>query len=49
MKNAVTQLYALQPSSAGAVATDGGRPADDLLAGIAGAEWHRITAEFFLT
>jgi glycine cleavage system H protein len=49
MKDAVTRLYARQPAFAGAVAADGGRPVDDLLAGIPGAEWHRITAEFFLT
>jgi len=48
MKDAVTRLYARQPALAGAVAADGGRPVDDLLAGIPGAEWHRITAEFFL-
>jgi glycine cleavage system H protein len=49
MKDAVSRLYARQPAFAGAVAADGGRPVDDLLAGIPGAEWHRITAEFFLT
>jgi glycine cleavage system H protein len=49
MKDSVTRLYARQPAFAGAVAADGGRPVDDLLAGIPGAEWHRITAEFFLT
>jgi glycine cleavage system H protein len=49
MKDSVTRLYARQPAFAGAVAADGGRPVDDLLAGIPGAEWRRITAEFFLT
>jgi glycine cleavage system H protein len=49
MKDAVARLYALQPAFAGAAAADGGRPVDDLLAGIPGAEWHRVTAEFFLT
>jgi glycine cleavage system H protein len=49
MRDAVARLYARQPAFAGAVAADGGRPVDDLLAGIPGAEWHRITAEFFLT
>ena len=49
MRDAVTRLYARQPALAGAVAADGGRPVDDLLGGIPGAEWHRITAEFFLT
>lgn len=49
MRDAVARLYARQPALAGAAAADGGRPVDDLLAGIPGAEWHRITAEFFLT
>jgi glycine cleavage system H protein len=47
MKDAVSRLYAKQPSLV-AVAADGGRPVDDLLAGVPGAEWHKITAEFFL-
>jgi glycine cleavage system H protein len=34
MRDAVTRLYARQPQLAGAVAADGGRPADDLLAGL---------------
>ena len=48
MKEAVARLYARQPMLAGAVAADGGRPMDDLLAGIPGAEWTKVTAEFFL-
>ena len=48
MKDAVARLYARQPALAGAVAADGGRPVEDLLAGIPGAEWEGITAEFFL-
>jgi len=49
MKDAVERLYALQPQFAGAVAADGGRPVDDLLAGVPDASWKDITAEFFLT
>ena len=48
MKEAVARLYARQPMLAGAVAADGGRPVDDLLAAIRGAEWTKVTAEFFL-
>ena len=47
MKDAVSRLYAKQPSLV-AVAADGGRPMDDLLSGVRGAEWEKITAEFFL-
>ena len=36
-------------SLAGAVAADGGRPAEDLLAGMPDANWKEITTEFFLT
>ena len=49
MRDSVERLYGLQPSLAGAVAADGGRPADDLLAGMPQAGWKRVTAEFFLT
>lgn len=49
MKDAVSRLYARQPALVGAVAADGGRPVDDLLAGIPGVEWPKITAEFFLS
>lgn len=49
MHDAVERLYARQPQLAGAVAADGGRPADDLLAGIPDANWKEITTEFFLT
>ncbi len=47
--DAVERLYARQPQLAGAVAADGGRPAEDLLAGIPDASWKEITTEFFLT
>jgi glycine cleavage system H lipoate-binding protein len=49
MRNAVEKLYALQPQLAGAVAADGGRPAEDLLAGMPEVSWKNITADFFLT
>ena len=49
MQNAAERLFALQPQLAGAVAADGGRPADDLLAGLPDASWKEVTAEFFLT
>jgi len=49
MREAVGRLYAHQPALAGAAAADGGRPADDLLAAIPGANWKNVTSEFFLT
>jgi hypothetical protein len=49
MREAVERLYALQPTLAGAVAADGGRPADDLLAALPDANWKQVTGEFFLT
>ena len=49
MKNAVERLYAVQPAVAGAVAADGGRPAEDLLEDVPQASWKEVTAEFFLT
>jgi glycine cleavage system H protein len=49
MREAVERLYARQPALAGAVAADGGRPAEDLLAGIPDAGWPEVTSEFFLT
>jgi hypothetical protein len=49
MKDAITRLYARQPALAGAVAADGGRPVDDLTAVLPGAEWTKVTAEFFLS
>jgi glycine cleavage system H protein len=49
MRDAVTRLYARQPQFAGAVAADGGRPADDLLAALPDANWKEIAGEFFLT
>ncbi|HYW46112.1 MAG TPA: glycine cleavage system protein H [Bryobacteraceae bacterium] len=49
MREAVERLYSRQPVLAGAVAADGGRPADDLLAAMPDASWKATTAEFFLT
>ena len=48
MREAVERLYARQPQLAGAVAADGGRPAEDLLRALPGANWKEITGEFFL-
>src|ERR1035441_1340026 len=49
MREAVQRLYARQPSLAGAVAADGGRPAEDLLAALPGTNWKDVNSEFFLT
>jgi glycine cleavage system H protein len=49
MRDAAERLYARQPALAGAVAADGGRPAEDLLADVPDANWAAVTAEFFLT
>jgi glycine cleavage system H protein len=49
MRDAVERLYARQPEFAGAFAADGGRPTDDLLAEVPGANWKRTAQEFFLT
>ena len=49
MRDAVERLYAAQPALAGAVAADGGRPAEDVFAALPGANWKEMTGEFFLT
>jgi glycine cleavage system H protein len=49
MHEAATRLYSHQPTLAGAVAADGGRPAEDLLASLPDKDWKEVTAEFFLT
>jgi glycine cleavage system H lipoate-binding protein len=49
MREAVERLYARQPALAGAVAADGGRPAEDLLSALPDHDWKEVTAEFFLT
>ena len=49
LRESVERLYALQPALAGTVAADGGRPTEELLAGLPDAGWKKVTAEFFLT
>jgi glycine cleavage system H lipoate-binding protein len=49
MREAVERLYSRQPALAGAVAADGGRPAEDLLSALPDHDWKEVTAEFFLT
>jgi glycine cleavage system H protein len=49
MREAVERLYSRQPALAGAVAADGGRPAEDLLSALPDSDWKGVTAEFFLT
>ena len=49
MRDAVQRLYGMQPELAGAVAADGGRPAEDLSAAFPTKHWSELTAEFFLT
>ena len=49
MRDAVERLYASQPALAGAVAADGGRPAEDLCAALPNSNWKEITSDFFLT
>ncbi len=49
MRESVERLYSRQPALAGAVAADGGTPAEDLLAGLPGQNWKEVTGEFFLT
>ena len=49
MRESVERLYAHQPALAGAVAADGGRPSDDVLAGLPDKSWKEVTGEFFLT
>ena len=48
MRESVERLYRRQPSLAGAVAADGGRPADDLLSTLPDTSWREVTGEFFL-
>ncbi len=49
MREAAERLYACQPQLAGAVAADGGRPAEDLLRALPDVNWKEVTGEFFLT
>jgi glycine cleavage system H protein len=49
MRNCAERLYRLQPQLAGLTAADGGRPAEDLLAGLPGADWRETTRKFFMS
>jgi len=49
MQQTVEALYGKQPELAGAVAADGGRPADDLSVAFPNIPWKKLTGEFFLT
>jgi glycine cleavage system H protein len=49
MAEAVSRLYARQPQLAGAVAADGGRPAEDLFSSLPDTDWRQVTGEFFLS
>ncbi len=49
MRDAAERLYSRLPQLAGAVAADGGRPADDLYAALPDTSWKELTQEFFLT
>lgn len=49
MQDAVERLYSMQPALAGAVAPDGGRPADDVFAALPEVDWKAATGELFLT
>jgi len=49
MQDAVERLYSMQPALAGAVAPDGGRPADDVFAALPEVGWKAATGELFLT
>jgi glycine cleavage system H protein len=49
MRESVERLYAHQPRLAGAMAADGGRPAEDLLGELPDKDWTQVTGEFFLT
>jgi glycine cleavage system H protein len=49
MREAAERLYSHQPALAGAMAADGGRPAEDLLAALPDTDWKAVTADFLLT
>lgn len=49
MRETVERLYGMQPQLAGAVANDGGSPAEDLSEAIPNRPWAELTGEFFLT
>jgi len=43
MRDAVERLYARQPALAGAVAAEGGRPTEDVLANLPDSNWKELT------
>lgn len=49
MRQSVERLWELQPSIAGLTAADGGRPVDDLTAGLSATAWSEAGRELFLT
>src|SRR5579884_2604189 len=49
MRQSVERLWELQPAIAGATAADGGRPVEDLTAGLSATAWSELGKELFLT
>jgi hypothetical protein len=49
LREAAERLYARQRPLAGAVAADGGRPVDDVMAELPDESWKKTAEEFFLT
>ncbi|HZU26335.1 MAG TPA: glycine cleavage system protein H [Bryobacteraceae bacterium] len=49
MRQSVERLWQLQPAIAGATAADGGRPVEDLTAGLGTKAWSELGKELFLT
>ncbi len=48
VRDCAERLFAKPPQLAGPVMADGGRPIDDFLAKLPGANWRELTEEFFL-
>lgn len=49
IRDCAEKLFAKQPQLAGPVMADGGRPIENLAAGLLGSSWKQITQEFFLS
>lgn len=49
MRQTVEHFWELQPALAGATSADGGRPVEDLAAGLSPAAWCELAREMFLT
>jgi glycine cleavage system H protein len=49
IRDCAERLFAKQPQLAGPVMADGGRPIENLTAGLPGSSWKEITQEFFLS